>query len=238
MPTPTNGPSLSAVNPDNEVEATDPVLRVAPNLGPTATAHYLPNGNDWPEKVQRAFDIIPGLQSSHRQRASYGPWDKLLHHAFPGDSDWIITPGPVNSASVEFICSLDIHIRGHTSLGIRALAVELRPGDDIGHASAHRDADNKMRRRLGDLRAYNALDVVYGLSVFGTRFCVYTMTGMEIVPVFPRDQQEMWANIPKNDVSTPDGRRAVVELFQAVKFNVEKYLENEDVPSEISVSGA
>ncbi|KAJ7511745.1 hypothetical protein B0H11DRAFT_1700093 [Mycena galericulata] len=185
--------------------------------------------NKWPEYVQRSFDIIP--KNSTKENAFYGAWTKLLHHFFPCNTDFIITPqGAIDSSrdTVDFTARFDVRAIDDT---IIVLAIELKPEYRIDDPGARRDADTQMRRRLYAMRYECPLTTIYGLSVFGTYFCVYKMDKMVLSPPFITDTTmtltpipvELWKDV-ENDVCHPDGRARLVDLIMNLKKQLATYL--------------
>jgi hypothetical protein len=73
---------------------------------------------------------------------------------------------------VDFIIKFDVLLED--KLVLLVLFVEIKEPRKITLKSACEEADNQMRKRMGDLAPSCPLDTLNGVSAFGTRLAFYT----------------------------------------------------------------
>jgi hypothetical protein len=116
----------------------------------------------------------------------HGPYNKLLHTFFPPDSDFTVVPQYLKASSrdvADFIVCFEIHLKN-----LPVLIVELKDPSAILQISTRREADDQIRRRMGDLAGHCPLPTLHAISAMGTRLCFYSvdttdLATAEILPV-------------------------------------------------------
>lgn len=124
----------------------------------------------WPLKIVRRFSTIP---PNARENDYYAPYNKLLNIIFPPDSDYTVAPQsysvPNSRDSVDFIIEFEVRLEDKP-----ILFLEIKEPSRIALKSAREEADNQMRKRMGDLAPACPLDILCGVSAFGTQLSFYT----------------------------------------------------------------
>ena len=124
----------------------------------------------WPPKITRRFSTVP---ANARENDYYAPYNKLLYTLFPADSDYTVAPQSYSLLdsrnSVDFIIEFEVRLEDKP-----VLFLQIKEPRKIAFKSAREEADNQMRKRMGDLAAVCPLDTLYGLSAFGTQLSFYT----------------------------------------------------------------
>ena len=124
----------------------------------------------WSAKITKRFSTVP---ANARENDFYGPYNKLLCTLFPADSDYTVAPQSysiINSRdSVDFIIEFEVLLEDKP-----VLFLEIKEPAKITLKSAREEADNQMRKRMGDLAPICPLDTLNGVSAFGTQLSFYT----------------------------------------------------------------
>ncbi|KAJ7776984.1 hypothetical protein DFH07DRAFT_1056609 [Mycena maculata] len=128
----------------------------------------------WPQAIMYPFESLPdGAQDTE----FYGPYNKLLYHLFPADTNFVVSPGvypPRNTdPAVEFTVFYN---------HMPVLLLQIKPPDHLRWASAREQADTENRRRLRDLVPLCPLPKLYALSAFGTKLRFYAAANEGIDP--------------------------------------------------------
>ncbi|KAJ7815191.1 hypothetical protein B0H14DRAFT_2375542 [Mycena olivaceomarginata] len=175
----------------------------------------------WPNTIIQPFDTVPitALDVDY-----YGPYNKLLYHLFPADTNFVVSPGtyprhsPCSSA-VEFTVFYN---------DMPVLLLQVNSPDTLRWPSAREQADAESRRRLRDLRPLcPLLPKLYAVSAFGTKLRFYAATKTEgvIPPVSPCDPRTAFADTnPPNrwnsDVLEEEGanllKQSVAEIIARI----------------------
>ncbi|CAA7262748.1 hypothetical protein NLJ89_g5406 [Agrocybe chaxingu] len=124
----------------------------------------------WSSKITKRFSTVP---PNARENDYYAPYNKLLYTLFPADSDYTVAPqsySVMNSRdSVDFIIEFEVRLEDKP-----VFFVEIKEPSKIALKSAREEADNQMRKRMGDLAPVCPLDTLNGVSAFGTRLSFYS----------------------------------------------------------------
>jgi hypothetical protein len=124
----------------------------------------------WSSKILKRFSTIP---PNARESDFYAPYNKLLYTLFPADSDYTVAPqlySILNSRnSVDFIIEFEVLLEDKP-----VFFLEIKEPTKIIFKSAREEADNQMRKRMGDLAPSCPMDTLNGMSAFGTRLSFYT----------------------------------------------------------------
>lgn len=124
----------------------------------------------WPEKIVRQFQAVP---PSPKQSDFHGPYNKLLNTFFPPDSDFTVVPQylkPLYRDSADFIFCFEIYLKN-----LPVFIVELKDPSAILKISTRGEADDQIRRRMGDLAEDCPLPTLHAMSALGTRLCFYRL---------------------------------------------------------------
>jgi hypothetical protein len=124
----------------------------------------------WPEKIVRQFQAVP---SNPKQCDFHGPYNKLLYTFFPPDSDFTVVPQylqPSFRDAADLIVCFEVHLKN-----LPVLIVELKDPSAILRKSARGEADDQIRRRIGDIVQDCPLPTLHAISALGTRLCFYSM---------------------------------------------------------------
>lgn len=124
----------------------------------------------WPEKVLRQFQAVP---ANCRESDFYGPYNKLLNHYFPPNTDFTVVPQYLKAASrdsADFIACFEIRLENKP-----VLIVELGDPAAIQLISTRAEADDQIRRRIVDLAEYCPLGTLHAVSALGTKLCFYSL---------------------------------------------------------------
>ena len=118
----------------------------------------------WPPQILKRFSTIP---INARENDYYGPYNKLLNGLFPADSDYTVVPQSYSLLdsrdSVDFIIEFEILLEDKP-----VFFLEIKEPRKMILKSARTEADNHMRKRMGDLAPLCPLDTLHGVSAFGT----------------------------------------------------------------------
>jgi hypothetical protein len=178
----------------------------------------------WPEKVIKRFSTIP---PNARENDFYAPYNKLLYTLFPADSDYTVAPQSYSVLdsrdSVDFIIEFEVLLEDKP-----VLFVEIKEPRKITLKSAREEADNQMRKRMGDLAPGCPLDTLNGVSAFGTRIAFYTYDKQtRIFPsrIFPDPERET-DTAPLDrwdcDVLEDDGSQRFQDLVAVIKMKCDQ----------------
>ncbi|KAF9524128.1 hypothetical protein CPB83DRAFT_732895, partial [Crepidotus variabilis] len=108
------------------------------------------------------------------EREYYGPYNTLLAHLFPYDDYFQVVPiyrGPISPGSIELSTMYIVQKRG-----CPVFFLEIKPGAHLENAYARWKADEQMREGFRGLidQLKDFVQRLYGVSVIGTRFSVYS----------------------------------------------------------------
>ena len=136
----------------------------------------------WPEKVLRQFQAIP---PNPQEWEFHGPYNKLLYTLFPADSDFTVVPQylkPSSRDSVDFIVSFEVLLQNYP-----VFVLELRPPPALNNISTRGEADDQIRRRIGDLAGRCPLATLHAVSALGTKLSFYSLdTTDDNADIIPR----------------------------------------------------
>jgi hypothetical protein len=124
----------------------------------------------WPTRIHDRFTRVP---PNPQEADFHGPYNKLLNHVFPPDSDYTVIPRYKKThsrGSLDYIVCYYEVVRGDGPVFV----LELKAPAALETISGREEADDQMRRRLGDLMAACPLDQLHGVSAIGTRLSFYT----------------------------------------------------------------
>lgn len=136
----------------------------------------------WHEKVVRDFKgVIP-----HPHKSDFiGPYNKLFNTLFPPDSDFTVVPQYLKPSqdSADFTVGFEIQWNYAP-----VLILELKDPLDFIYISTRREADSRIRTRIGDLAERWPLRTLHAISALGTRLCFYSidttdLANAEILPL-------------------------------------------------------
>jgi hypothetical protein len=147
----------------------------------------------WPEKIQRQFDIALARGNDALENVMHAPYNKLLNTLFPVDTDFTVIPNfqEINSnKGADYLVTFEVFLENKP-----VFVLQLKREKDLGLKSKRTAADDQLRARLGDLIGkklflssgncaiylrfaieYCPLDVLRGVSAFGTKLCFYSIT--------------------------------------------------------------
>jgi hypothetical protein len=177
----------------------------------------------WPEKVIKRFRTIP---PNARENDFYAPY-KILYTLFPADSDYTVAPQSYSVLdsrdSVDFIIEFEVLLEDKP-----VLFVEIKEPRKITFKSAREEADNQMRKRMGDLAPGCPLDTLNGVSAFGTRIAFYTYDKQ--TRIFPSrispDPERETDTAPLDrwdcDVLEDDGSQRFQDLVAVIKMKCDQ----------------
>ncbi|KAH9012883.1 hypothetical protein EDB84DRAFT_1534531 [Lactarius hengduanensis] len=124
----------------------------------------------WSSKVTKRFSAVP---VNAREDDYYAPYNKLLNSLFPPDSDYTVAPRSytvLNShKSVDFNIGFEVLLEDKP-----VLFLEIEEPRRIALMSAREEVDDQMRKRMRDLAPACPLEILNGVSAFGTRLSFYT----------------------------------------------------------------
>jgi len=124
----------------------------------------------WPDKIVRQFQAVP---LNPKESDFHGPYNKLLYTFFPPDSDFTVVPQylrPSSRDSADFIVCFEIYLKN-----LPVFIVELKDPSSILQISTRGEADDQIRRRMGDLAGNCPLPTLHAVSALGTRLCFYRL---------------------------------------------------------------
>ncbi|KAJ6540493.1 hypothetical protein B0H19DRAFT_880746, partial [Mycena capillaripes] len=129
----------------------------------------------WPKTIMHPFETVP--LTAH-DTDFYGPYNKLLYHLFPADTNFLVRPGPYPClSSPHHSCSDSGFGHGveftvfYNDLPV--LLLQIKSPDTLRWPSAREQADAESRRRLRDLSPLCPLPKLYAVSAFGTKLRFY-----------------------------------------------------------------
>jgi len=124
----------------------------------------------WSPKIVKQFSTVP---PNARENDFYTPYNKLLYTLFPADSDYTVAPqsySVMDSRNVmNFIIEFEVLLEDKP-----VFFLEIKEPRKIALKSAREEADNQMRKRMGDLAPACPLDILNGVSAFGTLLSFYS----------------------------------------------------------------
>jgi hypothetical protein len=160
----------------------------------------------WPEYVTLQFELVNKLTTDINEY--FGPFNTLLNNLFPASEYYSITP-----QYKRIVGSLDPTVFYIiTRRQVPVLFIQVQTYVAYDKDSARRTADVQMRERFSDFTCAGNLPIpkLYGLSVFGTRFCVY-----EYTPADRRLTPQWIAPHPKFFTDTAPMERWHYDIFEA-----------------------
>ena len=124
----------------------------------------------WPPQVIKRFSTIP---VNARENDFYAPYNKLLYSLFPADSNFTVAPQSYtlldSRDSVNFIIELEVLLEDKP-----VCFLEIKEPRKIILKSSRTEADNQMRKRMGDLAPICPLDTLSVHSAHGFLFTPMT----------------------------------------------------------------
>ncbi|KAF8197756.1 hypothetical protein K438DRAFT_1584923 [Mycena galopus ATCC 62051] len=185
----------------------------------------------WPKNILHPFATVP---PAPYDVDFYGPYNKLLYHLFPADTNFLVSPGRY-PCPPRRSCSSDAAAVEFTVLynDMPVLLLQVKAPDTLRWPSAREDAVAENRRRLRDLRPLCPLPKLYAVSAFGTKLRFYAANksvnndsagGGVDPPPSPSDGRGFGGAIPLNrwnsDVLEEEGanllKQAVVEIIARI----------------------
>ncbi|KAJ7444985.1 hypothetical protein B0H11DRAFT_2203500 [Mycena galericulata] len=136
----------------------------------------------WPKTVMNPFEALP--HEGVRDTDFYGPYNKLLYHLFPANTNFVVSPGAYPphhdatcaTAAVEFTLFYN---------HMPVLLLQIKAPDLLKWTSAREEADTESRRRLRDLAPLCPLSKLYAISAFGTKLRFYVASRNEGLVIDP-----------------------------------------------------
>ncbi|KAJ7636206.1 hypothetical protein FB45DRAFT_788406 [Roridomyces roridus] len=132
------------------------------------------SSSPWPKTIIHPFRGIPA--ETGRDTDFYGPYNKLLYHLFPADTNFIVFPGsypPRHSSIANTPAGVEFTVLYNNS---PVLLLQLSAPDLLRWPSARADVDTAARRRLRDLAPLCPLPKLYAVTAFGTKLRFYAAT--------------------------------------------------------------
>lgn len=174
----------------------------------------------WIPEVTRKLRSIPNYSIENKYYAAY---NKLLIEEFHDDLRYTVAPqmhpDPTSKEAIDFYIEFEIELEDKP-----VLLIEIKRGDKLSVPSARRYADEQIRKRMIDVADISPLNVLRGISIFGTNYCVYELNKEErtLIPVqiessFTRLIDTAPMNRWSKDLLTRDGSIYLRQLFEQVK---------------------
>ncbi|EPQ50802.1 hypothetical protein GLOTRDRAFT_50022 [Gloeophyllum trabeum ATCC 11539] len=188
----------------------------------------------WPPFLKRAFDV----QHPADESRWYGPYNMLLVTLFPADQGFMVSPqfSPYvfphtgGGLSVNFVVVLLVFQHE-----VPMFFVEIKPPQHLANMSIREAADAQMRERFRSLTENINTPKLYGISVMGPRFCLYTFdaTTSGITPLaIPRATDIVNDVAPKarwdHDILSDDGEVVLRGVVEEVKSMAADLLDKVD----------
>ncbi|KAI9566197.1 hypothetical protein HD554DRAFT_2040427 [Boletus coccyginus] len=126
----------------------------------------------WPEEVIRQFETVP-LDVDVREHHFYGPYNKLLCSLFPLDTRFTVVPRYHEFDSLtssDFVVCFEIVLENRP-----VFVLELKRPIDLKSISKRALVDIQIRRRLRSLGGACPIQILHGVSAFGTRLGFYRL---------------------------------------------------------------
>jgi len=179
----------------------------------------------WPESIDLQFRLVD--ESTTNESDYYGPFNSLLTHLFPVSEFYQVAPQFKcgGRSSIDF--SIIFLVTRHQ---VPVFFVEPKTCLACKKDTMRIQADNQMRERFIDFcLESNPIPTLYGLSAFGTRFCVYEydiardiLTPEHISrhkKLFTDAAPEKWWDL---DVLEPQGEDRLKEIVDQIKVMAAK----------------
>ncbi|KIJ24786.1 hypothetical protein M422DRAFT_39007 [Sphaerobolus stellatus SS14] len=125
----------------------------------------------WPEYIQEQFATVTPFGEVD-ETEYYGPYNGLLFELFPSPEHFMIVPQykrPRYPQSADFSTIFTVQHRKQP-----VFFIEIKPSGHIRKLSERVSADQQMRERFDALSDEVNIPTLYGVSVLGTKLCVYT----------------------------------------------------------------
>ncbi|KAJ7665612.1 hypothetical protein B0H17DRAFT_951446 [Mycena rosella] len=177
----------------------------------------------WPKTIMQPFDMLP---SRALPTDYFGPYNKLLYHLFPADTNFLVSPGvyPPRPAAAEPAVEFTVFYNE-----MPVLLLQIKAPETLRWPSAREQADIENRQRLRDLIPLCALPKLYAVSAFGTKLRFYAaVAGEGIDPVAsPSYAGSFTDTVPLNrwnsDVLEEEGanllKQSVAEIIARIYLN-------------------
>ncbi|KAJ3224074.1 hypothetical protein HK099_000286 [Clydaea vesicula] len=173
----------------------------------------------WNPNVVRRFNTID-IETGEKQY--YPAYNALLYTEFPISDDFFVAPQahPLDTnESIDFVVEYLLY-RDNKPI----FFIEVKPHNRLRSASARGEADTQMRKRFLDLLDNCPLRSLYGMSVFGTNFCLYNVSKefREVYPTeVPRNAKILTDIAPKEwwnkDILNDNDAIILKNLFDEIK---------------------
>ncbi|KAJ7078813.1 hypothetical protein C8R43DRAFT_1115675 [Mycena crocata] len=136
----------------------------------------------WPKTIMHPFAALPerALDADY-----FAPYNKLLYHLFPADTNFLVAPGPYPPRSIP---ASNNTAAGAGDAGLEftvfyndlpVLLLHITSPELLRWPSARAAADAAARRRLRDLVDLCPLPKLYAVSAFGTKVRFYAAVAGE-----------------------------------------------------------
>jgi hypothetical protein len=181
-----------------------------------------------PDFVAAQFDNINKHTTDENEYS--GPFNALLNSLFPASSLYQISP-----QSKRIAGSIDFTVTFLPKQNVPVVIVQVMTDVAYETPSSRKAADEQMRESIHDAstRLPSTMPKLYGLSFFGTRFCVYEYThtsgmltprriGLEPDIITDTAFKERW-NL---DILEEQGESRFGELVGQIKAIAEEYLQD------------
>ncbi|KAF8265925.1 hypothetical protein EI94DRAFT_255052 [Lactarius quietus] len=123
----------------------------------------------WPEFITLQFELVNEFATNDSEY--YGPFNALLNELFPASEYYQIAP--LFGRTAGSIYPAVVFLITRRKVPVFLIGVQNHVAYDT--ASSRKAADGQMRETFLDYSA-GSLPNLYGLSIFGTRFCIYEYT--------------------------------------------------------------
>ncbi|KAJ7480888.1 hypothetical protein FB451DRAFT_1394943 [Mycena latifolia] len=179
----------------------------------------------WPKTIMQPFDALP---TRALPPDFYGPYNKLLYHLFPADTNFLVSPGFYPSRlAADDTAEFTVFYNERP-----VLLLQIAPLEMLRWPSAREAADAASRRRLRDLAPLCPLPKLYAVSAFGTKLRFYASGAAGIDPPPAASPSPTYAgsfadSVPlgrwNSDVLEEEGanllKQAVAEIIARIYLN-------------------
>jgi hypothetical protein len=124
----------------------------------------------WPQHVLEQFGTV--TRGNIDESEYYGPYIGLLLELFPGQSNFMVVPKHKHCPGFEYQPSIVFIVQQLDKHPV--FFIEIRPSSHKNSILERADTDEQMREQLKALAEEVIIDTLYGISAFGTDFCVFS----------------------------------------------------------------